>query len=152
MISKILFLVLSVCLCATSFGQENDSLAITKTINQFFLAMKQGNSLAMDSLFYPNATLQTSLIDESGNLKIESIDANEFVTAIGKPHKEDWNEVIDNLTIKVDSPLASVWMEYSFFLGETYSHCGVNSFTLVKDGITWYVLSIIDTRHSTCQN
>ncbi|QCK14320.1 hypothetical protein [Mangrovivirga cuniculi] len=71
---------------------------------------------------------------------------NDFAVAVGTPHDEVYNEVIDNLEIKIDGPLASAWVPYKFYIGEQFSHCGVNVFELVKIDGNWKISSIIDTR------
>jgi hypothetical protein len=35
---------------------------------------------------------------------------------------------------------------YKFYVGETFSHCGVNSFQLFKDKEGWKIIYLIDTR------
>jgi hypothetical protein len=43
--------------------------------------------------------------------------------------------------------MAMAWVPYSFFLGDTFSHCGVNAMLLVRsrEG-QWRIQSILDTR------
>jgi len=48
--------------------------------------------------------------------------------------------------ILIDSQLASVWTDYKFYIGDKFSHCGVNSFQLVKLNDGWKIVYIIDTR------
>jgi hypothetical protein len=37
-------------------------------------------------------------------------------------------------------------MDYGFFLGDQFSHCGVNSFQLVRTEDGWKTIHLIDTR------
>jgi hypothetical protein len=37
-------------------------------------------------------------------------------------------------------------MDYSFYLGDKFSHCGVDAFLLARDGTEWKVVSLADTR------
>ena len=48
--------------------------------------------------------------------------------------------------VKIDGALASVWTPYKFYFNGKFSHCGVNSFQLVRMNNTWKVQYIIDTR------
>jgi SnoaL-like domain len=48
--------------------------------------------------------------------------------------------------IKIDANMAMAWTPYKFYIGENFSHCGVNLFTLVKLEQDWKIVNIIDTR------
>jgi hypothetical protein len=48
--------------------------------------------------------------------------------------------------VLIDGNLASVWTDYKFYIGEKFSHCGVNSFQLFKGDDGWKIIYIIDTR------
>jgi hypothetical protein len=49
-------------------------------------------------------------------------------------------------TVKIDSDLAMVWAPYKFYVGEKFSHCGVDCFQLVKLNGQWKIQYLIDTR------
>ncbi len=48
--------------------------------------------------------------------------------------------------IRIDADLAVVWTPYKFFVGKKFSHCGVNSFQLIKLNGNWKIQYLIDTR------
>jgi hypothetical protein len=50
----------------------------------------------------------------------------------------------------VDGPLATAWMDYTFHVGERFSHCGVNAFQLFRSDDGWQIIQIADTRRSEC--
>ena len=79
-------------------------------------------------------------------------DPEEFIEAVGKPKEsgKEWNELIKNLQVEIDENLAQVWMDYSFYLGLEYSHCGVNAMQLFWNGDSWKIFQITDTRHNSC--
>jgi hypothetical protein len=55
-------------------------------------------------------------------------------------------------TIKIDGPLAVAWTPYKFYYEGKFSHCGVNSFQLVRLNGAWKIQYLIDTRRRTgCQ-
>lgn len=49
--------------------------------------------------------------------------------------------------VHVDDRLATVWAPYDFYYAQQFSHCGVDSFNLVRMGSTWKVASIAYTIH-----
>jgi hypothetical protein len=68
-----------------------------------------------------------------------------FIQAIGRPRTEVFDERLSNVRTMIDGSLASVW-RYKFFRGTTLSHCGVDHFLLVKEGGSWKIIELADTR------
>jgi hypothetical protein len=88
-----------------------------------------------------------------GKTLVVSEDLGKFITAVSKPHTAIYDERITFNTIKIDANLATVWTPYQFFVGDKFSHCGVNSFQLVKFNGAWKIQYIIDTRRKeNCPN
>ena len=44
--------------------------------------------------------------------------------------------------VHISGPLASVWMRYDFYLGGNWSHCGVDTFTMLKVGGRWRIATM----------
>eukprot|EP01037_Dinobryon_pediforme_P016381 gene16381-16559_t len=82
--------------------------------------------------------------DGKATLSIEK--ASDFVKAIGTPHQQVYDERIVFGDIKIDGDLASVWAPYQFYLGDKFSHCGVDVFSLLKTAEGWKIIYIVDTR------
>jgi hypothetical protein len=78
--------------------------------------------------------------------------AADFLDAVAKPREQSWLEITRNVRVNLDGFLAQAWMDYTFFLGDTLHHCGVNNFTLFYDGKQWIIIDMIDTQHKiNCQ-
>jgi hypothetical protein len=133
----IIFLVLISISC---FGQQNKD--IEKPIRNLFLGMKNADSELVRSAFAENAVLQT--ITKDGMVKSDSI--QDFVASVSKFTKGDLDERITVEGVHTDGNLASVFTPYSFYLKGKLSHCGANSFQLVKQNNEWKIQYIIDTR------
>jgi len=131
-----LFLLISI----SAFGQQNKD--IEKPIQNLFLGMKNADSELVKSAFAENAVLQT--ITKDGTVKSDNI--QEFVASVSKFTKGDLDERIIVEAIHTDGNLASVFTPYSFYLKGKLSHCGANSFQLVKQNNEWKIQYIIDTR------
>lgn len=126
-------------------AQRNEESAIKKVINMLFTGMKTADSTLTRSAFATGSIMQTITTKEGKvTLRTESVD--DFVKFIGTPHKERFDERIVFTKILIDGPLASVWTDYKFYLDDKFSHCGVNSFQLVKGEQGWQIAHIIDTR------
>ena len=72
-----------------------------------------------------------------------------FIEQISKATPGSLDERISFETVKVDGPLAIAWTPYSFYYNGQFSHCGVNSFQLVRFNGIWKIQYIIDTRRKT---
>ena len=138
-------LVLTLLLSVRCFGQ-NDESAIRHTINQLFHGMRQSDTSLIRSAFSSDAVLQTIQKDKAGKTSVRSELLDSFILLVGGPHKEIFDERIVYDFIKIDGDLASAWTPYKFFLGEKFSHCGVNTYVLIKLNGQWKIHYLIDTR------
>ncbi len=71
---------------------------------------------------------------------------SDFAKQISTLPKGAADEKITFDIVKVDADLASVWTPYQFYFNNKFSHCGVNSFQLVRINGEWKIQYIIDTR------
>ena len=144
------FLLLSPSLIFAQNGEEE--LAVKTIIEKLFDGMRAGDSTIVRSVFDPSARLQTAFNDKEGNPVLRTGSIDRFVGAVGTPHDEIWDEKIWSYLTLIDGNLASVWTDYTFYLGEKMSHCGVNAFHLFKSKEGWKISQITDTRRTeNCQ-
>jgi hypothetical protein len=122
-----------------------ETQAIKQTVNQFFDGMRRGDSTMVRRTLAPGAVLHAISQKENRTaLQIES--TNDFLKAAGTPHPEIWDERVQFERVLIDANLASVWAPYEFYVGSKFSHCGYDSFQLVKLANGWKIAHIIDTR------
>jgi hypothetical protein len=141
----VIFALFLLGFATNTFAQSDEESAIKKTINNLFTGMKTGDSTLTRTAFAPVAIMQT-ITNKEGKTGIRTESVNDFIKFIGTPHQEKYDERIVFTKILIDGPLASVWTDYKFYLGEKFSHCGVNSFQLVKGDQGWQIVYLIDTR------
>ncbi len=133
-----LLVLTSLCLWAQSSPQA--------AITELFDAMRASDSTRMKNVMHPTATLST-LSNQSGKVSVGTVPTSNFLSSIARMDKGLANEQIGHMDVRIDGNLAQAWVPYSFYLGDRFSHCGTNAFTLVKDQDEhWQILSIIDTR------
>jgi hypothetical protein len=77
-------------------------------------------------------------------LDIEVAPHRDFFTAIAKA-KERWRERMWNPTVLHHGPIAVVWAPYDFHLGNKFSHCGVDTFTLIRRREGWRIADVAFT-------
>lgn len=136
-----------VIMCASgAFSQSKEQDAVKKTVNDLFTAMRTSDTTLLKSVFHKNMVLQSVASKRDGTTALVTEQAADFVKSIGTPHKEIYDERIVIKDVKIDGQLASVWANYKFYVGSTFSHCGVDVFQLMKTTEGWKIIYIADTR------
>lgn len=151
-LQTIVFLILTLFPMKMLFAQEaqenQEALAVQQVIEQLFNAMRTSDTTALRQVFHEDARLQTALQHpqtKATRLVTESID--NFIAQVGSPHPEVYDERILHYDIKIDRVMATVWTPYRFYIGDKFSHCGVNAFQLFKTtDAGWKIIQIVDTR------
>jgi hypothetical protein len=114
-------------------------------VQRLFDGMRAGDSTVVRSVFHPDARLvSVGVRNGAPMMRSEAID--DFVRAVGSPQDRVWDERIWDVEVRSDGNLATAWMQYAFYLGDTFSHCGVNAFQFFRDTAGWRVIQITDTR------
>lgn len=130
---------------STHAQAQDDKTLVINTIKQFFDGMRQGDSSMVSAIMAPEARLLT-VVEKEGKVMLPEVTVERFLSAVGSPHEAVWDERIGSYDVRIDDRLASVWTTYKFYLGEEFSHCGVNAFQLYKSYNGWKILEITDTR------
>lgn len=146
MITLILFLSLWVTPLTIQIDNEDEVRAV---IESLFEGMKSKDETLVRNAFHSEATMQTVVTGEDGTT-LGSNSVGDFINRIATtPANTILDERIQSYDIRIDGDLASVWTPYKFYLNDGFSHCGVNSFQLIKTSEGWKITYIIDTRRKT---
>ncbi len=126
-----------------------DEIAVAKTISSLFEGMKAKDPTLLEKAFHPEATMQTVIAGESGS-RLGSNSVQDFINRIATtPTATILDERILEYKINIDGDMAAAWTPYEFYVNDAFSHCGVNSFQLIKTTEGWKITYIIDTRRKT---
>ncbi|MEY2904876.1 MAG: hypothetical protein RJA52_892 [Bacteroidota bacterium] len=131
-----------------SFAQESIyHQEVKATVEKLFTAMWENDGEMAKSLFDEKMRLMTTSTDAEGFGEMKESPVEDFVLRIAQPkEKGTLDERIISWDIKVDGNLATAWTGYEFYSLGKFSHCGFNSFKLVKTKSGWKIFSIADTR------
>lgn len=125
---------------------QSDEEQVKAVIKNMFDGMRAKNADQVGAAFVPDALMQTVQVKPEGN-QVGSNAVADFVKRIAStPAETNLDERILDYQIKVDGAMASAWTPYRFYVNGNFSHCGVNSFQLVKMAEGWKIVYIIDTR------
>lgn len=133
-------------LAANTLGAQAETKAVKDVINRFFEGLESGDTLLLKSTCTETPVFQTYMRDREGQLLVYTEDFSEFLSFVGTPNGDKYDEQIKFETVNVEEQLASVWTPYKFYVNGKISHCGTNSFQLIKTAGGWKIQYIIDTR------
>ncbi len=146
---KFVFILLTILFGSLNGSAQTAEDSVKTVINTMFSGMKNGDASLFKSVFSDSAILQTISRNKEGKMIVRSDDISEFAGFVGTLKKDSADERIQFETVKIDGPLAIVWTPYNFYHNGKFSHCGVNSFQLVKFDGVWKIQYLIDTRRRT---
>lgn len=127
-------------------AQQTAEDSVKAAVNKLFDGMKNADADLLRQAFTDSAVLQTFARNSTGQIMIRNESVSGFAESISKLKPGAADERIVFETVKIDGPLASVWTPYNFYLDNKFSHCGVNSFQLVRLNGIWKIQYLIDTR------
>ncbi|MFN8251277.1 MAG: nuclear transport factor 2 family protein [Ferruginibacter sp.] len=149
---KSFFLFLTALGCFQIANAQTAEDSVKATVNKLFEGMKASDAQMIQEVFGDSAVLQTITRNKEGKTVVLNEEVKAFAASVAKLAKGDADERIQFDVVKTDGPLAIVWTPYRFFYKGNFSHCGVNSFQLVRFNGVWKIQYLIDTRRkSGCQ-
>ena len=130
---------------STNVVAQSAQDSVKQTISQLFTAMKNADAKGLEICFADSAVLQT-IIHKDGNTSVRNEQVNDFSSSIVKLQKGDADEQVTFDSVRIDDELAIVWAPYKFYWKGKFSHCGTDSFQLVRINGVWKIQYLIDTR------
>ncbi len=130
----------------TASHSQSAEDSVKAAINQFFNGMKNADAILLKASFTDSAILQSVAVDKEGKVVIKNEPVAGFISMVSSLPKDAADEQIQFDIIRIDGALAIAWTPYKFYFKGKFSHCGVDSYQLVRIGGTWKIQYIIDTR------
>jgi hypothetical protein len=96
-----------------------------------------------------------ALFTADANLVAVAPDGKVTVTPVEKwtdrlsSSKDNWLERMWSRKIQEHNAIATVWGEYDFHLNGKFTHCGIDTFTLVKTNGEWRIAALVFTRETS---
>lgn len=146
----IAFLVLLIT--TTIEAQMEEQIKVKAAVDTFFEGFHKGDTALMKTVMMDKILMQTAYKSKEGKDVLITDDPSKLIEAIAnRPDNQKWDERLLDYSIQIDGNMANAWTPYEFWFNDNFSHCGVNSFQLFKDGDQWKIIYLIDTRRkSTC--
>jgi hypothetical protein len=154
-----LILIISTAFQIAAFAQtpmtdrKADEQAAAALPDKLFAAMKAKSFDEIRAVF--TAEGQLVAIDKprdgKGISKMRVFTAESFAKAISEAKSADFVEKMFSKDVRITGDLAIVSGRYTFYVGEKFSHCGTNTFNLVRTETGWRIANAASTLEFQCE-
>jgi len=135
-------------------AQQPESEQVKNVIIEFFEAFHKQDTSALKSMVKSDIKMQSIATNSEGTSTLTESTFGEFLKNIANIPKDiTFEEKLLVFNIQIDGAMANVWTPYEFWYNGKFSHCGANSFQLMKVRNDWKIIYLIDTRRKkACKN
>src|SRR5829696_4922753 len=149
-ICLVLILFCSFSIRAQSIDDEGAAIAI---VNKLFAGMKAKDAEQIRSVFSSEGQLIAidKPRDGKGVSKTRVLTGDAFATMIAANKGADYIEQMPSPEARVTGDLAVVSGRYTFHVGDKPSHCGTNTFNLVRTDAGWKIANAASTLEFQCE-
>jgi hypothetical protein len=128
-------------------AQHFETKNVKTKIIEFFDSFHKQDTTAMRSMVTNNLKLQSISTNKKEESVLTETSFNKFLEGIASiPNDQTFEEKLLDFNIQIDGKMANVWTPYEFWYQGNFSHCGVNSFQLIKQSNEWKIFYLVDTR------
>lgn len=138
--------------CSLSvFGEGlTEKERVLMVVDQFLQVLESGDTALAKEILVENGS-NFSMREEGDGFKIRYTPYDSLIKSLPKT-KGKYKEVLKKPKVMLYKSMAVVWAPYRFYIDGEFSHCGMDSFSLIKDGEKWKIVSIIYTvEKRTCK-
>src|SRR5688572_16139192 len=143
---KPILIMLTMVFFSAFLRAQSTEDSVKAAVNKLFEGMKNADASLVSESFSDSAILQTIARNKEGQMIIRNERVKDFAEFVSKQKKGAADERISFETVRIDGPLAIAWTPYKFYYEGKFSHCGVNSFQLIRFNGIWKIQYLIDTR------
>jgi hypothetical protein len=141
--ARSLIALLLVLVPASAGAQRSPKEEVLAAGQALFDAMARRDTVALKALLHPTIHLVATL-DAGDSVVARTSSRQEFLTQIATsttvPLERMWNA-----EVRVSGPIATIWTDYDFHRDREWSHCGIDSFQLVRTSAGWQITGLIYT-------
>ena len=135
---KLLILAVMLSYSIISFSQSDDRALILETVQKFFDSIEFRDRQLLESILVPNSLNISARELDDGEAQFNVMSYDEVVSALTRPGRNakerSWDE-----TVLIQGNIAVVWTPYDFHVDGVFSHCGIDSFQLIKQDGQWLI-------------
>ena len=137
-------------LCAISIpvnAQDADEQQIISVVEKFFTALGNSDREALLAVTVPGSLNISTSAAPDGGTRLSTLDYEGMITALSRSRATPLERYWD-ATVLVQGSIAVFWAPYDFHVAGEFSHCGIDSFQLVKQDGQWLLSNLSWTRET----
>ena len=128
---------------AAHLGAQDQKAEVLQAGQSVFEAMARRDTEALRRLIHP-AVVLVAAVEADGKPVPQVSGFQQFLDQITYfptvPLERIWNA-----EVRVSGTIATIWTQYDFHRGTEFSHCGTDSFQLIKTPTGWQITGLIYT-------
>jgi hypothetical protein len=137
-------ILLCLLLSAARSARPAEEATPPAVAQRLFDAMAAHDGAGAKALFTPDANLVAVAPD--GKVTVTPI---EKWTDRISTSKDKWLERMWSPKVQEHNAIATVWGDYDFYLNGKFTHCGIDTLTLVKSNGEWRIAALVFTRETS---
>lgn len=121
--------------------------SVVATVQEFFRSMEANDADAAQRIMLPDGqSVATRLSGDSSIVRRASFQSHfdRLRAARDVVLERMWTP-----TVQVHQTIATLWTPYDLYVNGTFSHCGVDAFTLVRTRAGWMISEVVYTIEPT---
>ena len=141
-------LVVAALVPVRAHAQDADRAQVIAVVQSFFDAMEKPDAELAKKILMPDARF-FSAAERDGKVTVRPSTGEAFVAGLSNPNRGKALERMWNPEVRVQGSIAQLWTRYDFHNNGTFSHCGIDAFSLVKTDDGWKIASAMWTVERT---
>jgi hypothetical protein len=126
----------------------SDSSAAIATVQHLFDAMKAGDTASLRGLLLPGTRFVAMPGDQTANPTPRTQTDSAFIQLFAA-RKQQLLERMWSPVVHIQGSIATVWAPYDFHIDGTFSHCGIDTATLIRTARGWQIAALVYTTQRT---
>jgi hypothetical protein len=129
-------------LCAQALPDDT-AAPVLATVQRLFDAMAQRDTIAARTLLVSGTRFVAVRSDTAP--AIPRIQSDSAFLRMLAASRERLLERLWEPVVQIQGPIATVWAPYDFHIAGRWSHCGIDTVTLLRTGTSWQIAGLVYT-------
>jgi opacity protein-like surface antigen len=127
---------------------DSERSHVIAAVQAFFDSMEKADAELAKKVLMPEARF-FSAAERDGKMTVRPSTGEAFVASFSNPNRAKALERMWDPDVRVQGAIAQVWTRYDFHSNGTFSHCGIDAFSLVKTDEGWKIANAMWTVERT---
>lgn len=123
---------------------DSEQAEVVATVQRLFDALEQGDEALLRSVMSPSVVMHYTEVSEG-----QTTEGSSTVDGLAQRITSSDVALVERMWdpgVVVDGPMATLWAPYDFYVGSDFSHCGIDTATLMRSDDGWVIVGLSWTR------